>query len=63
MGMFWDLIQQAELDKQQKQADTLEERVAWLEEELIETRKRLRLTLETLEKHVGKDLDGDGKVG
>lgn len=63
MGIFWDLLQQDELDKQQKQANSVEERVDILEEELTQTKALLRKTLEALERFVGKDIDGDGKMG
>jgi len=62
MGIFFDLIQQEELEKQQVQADTLEERVDVLEQELAKTRKLLRKTLEALEHHIRKDVDGNGKI-
>ena len=63
MGIFWDLLQQDELEKQQKQANSVEDRVENLEEELAKTKALLRKTLEALESHVGKDIDGDGKMG
>lgn len=63
MGIFWDLLQQDELEKQQKQADSVEDRVENLEEELAKTKVLLRKTLEALENYVGKDIDGDGKLG
>ncbi len=63
MGIFFDLMQQEELEKQQAQADTLEERVEILEKELQKTRALLIKTLQVLETHVGKDIDGDGKTG
>lgn len=63
MGIFWDLIQQNELNKQQEQADSLEERVAQLETELSTTKTLLRKTLEALEMHLSKDIDGDGQLG
>lgn len=63
MGIFWDLLQQDELEKQQKQADTLEERVKALEDELAQTKTVLRKTLVALEEYLGKDIDGDGKTG
>ena len=63
MGIFWDLIQQSELDRQQKQADSLEDRVTRLESELFETRALLIKTLHVLEEHVGEDIDGDGETG
>lgn len=63
MGIFFDLMQQEELEKQQEQADTLEDRVELLESELKRTRELLIKTLHALETHVGKDIDGDGKTG
>ncbi|MEO9885264.1 MAG: hypothetical protein ABJR05_08355 [Balneola sp.] len=63
MGIFFDLMQQNELEKQQAQADTLEDRVGILEQELKKTSELLNKTLQVLETHVGKDIDGDGKTG
>lgn len=63
MGIFWDLLQQDELDKQEKQAKNLEERVVELEKELEATRALLKKTLVALETHLSQDIDGDGKTG
>ncbi len=63
MGIFWDLLQEDELKKQQKQADSIEDRVELLETELEQTKKLLRKTLEVLENHVQVDIDGDGNMG
>ena len=63
MGIFWDLMRQDELEKQKKQANTIEERVEQLEAELSSTRELLFKTLHVLEKHLGKDIDGDGVSG
>ena len=63
MGIFWDLLQEDELKKQQKQADSIEDRVEQLESELAKTKDLLRKTLEALETHVQIDIDGDGKMG
>jgi len=63
MGMFWDLIQQGEIEDQKKKADSLEDRVQQLENELANTKSLLLKTLHLLEKHTGKDIDGDGKMG
>ena len=63
MGIFWDLLQEDELKKQQKQADSIEDRVEQLESELAKTKDLLRKTLEALETHVQIDIDGDGKLG
>lgn len=63
MGIFWDLMQQSELEKQQEQANTLEDRVEILEKELSKTRGILNKTLHALETHLDKDIDGDGVKG
>jgi len=63
MGIFWDLLQQDELEKQKKQANSLEDRVTHLEEELEKTKALLKKTLVALETHIVKDIDGDGKMG
>lgn len=63
MGLFWDLIQQSQISKQQSKAETLEARVIFLENELRKTQKVLRKTLQVLEEHTGKDINGDGIIG
>ena len=63
MGIFWDLIQESKIQDQQKQADSQEERIQQLEEELAATRALLQKTLIALEEHLGEDIDGDGKTG
>lgn len=63
MGIFWDLLQQDEIEKQKKQANSIEERVAHLEEDLSNMQSLLKKTLIALENHLSKDIDGDGKLG
>ena len=63
MGIFWDLLQQDELEEQQKKSESLEDRVAILEDELNTTKSLLRKTLVALENHLSTDIDGDGKTG
>ena len=63
MGIFWDLVQQDELEEQKKQASSIEERVKLLEEDLVNTKALLKKTLMALETHLVKDIDGDGKTG
>ena len=63
MGIFWDLLQQDELEKQQEQANSIEERVDQLETELTSTKALLKKTLIALETHLSQDIDGDGKAG
>ncbi len=63
MGIFWDLIQQSEIQEQSKKAKNLEERVLVLEKELSETKTVLKKTLMALESYLEKDINGDGKTG
>ncbi len=63
MGLFWDLIQQSQIEEQKDRASTLEERVAHLENELHNTKVLLVKTLKALETAIGKDIDGDGVTG
>lgn len=63
MGIFWDLIQQNEIQEQSKKAKNLEERILQLEKELQDTKLVLKKTLIALENYLEKDIDGDGKLG
>lgn len=63
MGIFWDLIQQSQLEDQKTKAKTLEDRVEVLETRLAKTQALLQKTLVALETHIGKDIDGDGVTG
>lgn len=63
MGLFWDLIQQSQIEDQKERASTLEDRVAHLENELRETQVLLVKTLKALEKATNQDIDGDGIAG
>jgi hypothetical protein len=63
MGLFWDLIQQSQLDEQQGKAESLEERVKLLETELDKTKALLLQTLKVLEQRSGKDINNDGVIG
>ena len=63
MGIFWDLVQQDEIEKQKEKANSIEERVKLLEDELANTKALLKKTLIALETHLVKDIDGDGKAG
>ena len=63
MGLFWDLYQQSQISQQGERASTLEARVEHLEGEVTRLSGLLRDVIGRLEKHVGVDLDQDGRVG
>ncbi|MFQ3215081.1 MAG: hypothetical protein ACJAT1_000438 [Marivirga sp.] len=63
MGLFWNLIQQSQIEEQKNSSQSLEQRVRYLENELRRTQDLLVETLKVLEAHTGQDVDGDGKIG
>lgn len=63
MGLFWNLIQQDQIDKQHEKSKDLEGRVAYLEKELKRTQDLLYKTLMALERYSQEDIDGDGEIG
>jgi len=63
MGLFWDLMQQSQLEEQTKRATTLDARVAALEADVARTRQILSEALRRLETKFGEDLNDDGRIG
>ena len=63
MGLFWDLYQQSQISDQGQRAASLEGRVERLERENDRLATLLREVIGRLERHVGVDLDKDGRVG
>jgi hypothetical protein len=63
MGLFWDLYQQSQISEHSERAQSLEARVESLERQNDRLANLLREVIGRLEKHVGVDLDKDGRVG
>ncbi|MBM4195371.1 MAG: hypothetical protein FJ202_13490 [Gemmatimonadetes bacterium] len=63
MGLFWDLIQHSQIRDQAQRSTSIEHRVIMLENQVAQLQRTLNTTLERLEKHVGADLNNDGRVG
>ena len=63
MSLIWDIIQHSQISKQQDKTTRLEDRLASLEHELQRTQQNFLDLLHLMEKKLGEDLDGDGKVG
>ncbi len=63
MGLFWDLYQQSQITQHAERSGAVEARVNSLERELRHTQDLLRELIARLEKHVGQDLNADGRVG
>jgi hypothetical protein len=60
---IWDLFQQYQIYNQEKNSDSLEERVLYLENQMRQTREIMGNLLKYLEKKFGEDLDGDERIG
>lgn len=63
MGLFWDLIQQSQVQDHKSNAETLEIRVRNLGLELANTRELLIKILKISEMQSGKDIQETGKLG
>lgn len=61
--MLWDLIQQYQLSNRKEEVESLDQRVAQLENDLWATRMLLDKLMRRLEDRFGEDIDGDGKIG
>lgn len=60
MGIFWELMQEEELEEQCTKSESLDEIIEQLDTNLNKTQNLLRKTLEAHEHHIQKDVDGDG---
>ena len=63
MGLFWDLYQQSQISQHSERSAALEVRVDYLEKELRRTQQILNEVIARLERHVGQDLNSDGRIG
>ena len=63
MGLFWDLIQQSQINTARRQSSSLEERMVSLESQLRATQQLLHDLIIRLENVTGQDLNRDGRVG
>lgn len=63
MGFLWDIVQQVQLSNHHSKAESLEARVAELEERLDTTVEAFATLLKVLETKFGEDLNGDGELG
>ena len=63
MGVLWEVLQSGFIYHQKTKNDTIEERVAYLEEELQRTQTTMRELVKKIEEIHGMDIDGNGQVG
>lgn len=63
MGVLWEILQSGFIYHQKTKNDTIDERVAYLEDELGKTQETIRQLVLKIEEIHGMDVDGDGRVG
>ncbi len=63
MGILWEVVQTGLMYGQKRKSDSVEDRVQFLENQLIRTQDTLRELVKKIEKIHGLDIDGDGKIG
>ncbi|OHB74716.1 MAG: hypothetical protein A2Z25_20610 [Planctomycetes bacterium RBG_16_55_9] len=63
MGVLWEVVQTGLMYGQKRKADTIEDRVRTLEDQLQLTQNTLRNVVKKIEEIHGLDVDGDGRVG
>jgi len=63
MGLLWEVVQSGFMYGQKRKSDSIEDRVAYLEDQLQGTRNTIRELVKKLEEIHQMDIDGDGRVG
>ena len=63
MGILWEVLQTGMMYGQKRKSDSVEDRVAFLENQLESTRNTLAELVKKIEEIHGLDIDGDGRVG
>ncbi|MHC4243737.1 MAG: hypothetical protein ACYS3N_18940 [Planctomycetota bacterium] len=63
MGILWEVVQTGMMYGQKRKSDSVEDRVQFLENQLIRTQDTLRELVKKIEEIHGLDIDGDGKIG
>jgi hypothetical protein len=63
MGILWEVVQTGLMYGQKRKSDSVEDRVQFLENQLLRTQDTLRELVKKIEEIHGLDIDGDGKIG
>jgi hypothetical protein len=63
MGILWEVVQTGLMYGQKRKSDSVEDRVQFLENQLLRTQDTLRELVKKIEEIHGIDIDGDGKIG
>ncbi len=63
MGILWEIVQTGLMYGQKRKSDSVDDRVKFLEDQVMATQNTLRNLVKKLEEINKADFDGDGKVG
>lgn len=63
MGVLWEILQTGLMYGQKRKSDSVEDRVAFLENQLQRTQDTLGLLVKKIEEIHDLDIDGDGRIG
>jgi len=63
MGILWEIVQTGLMYGQKRKSDSVEDRVQYLEDQLAMTQTTIKNLARKIEEIIGKDVDGDGKIG
>ena len=63
MGILWEIVQTGLMYGQHRKSDSVDDRVKFLEDQVVATQNTLRNLVKKLEEINKADFDGDGKVG
>lgn len=63
MGLLWEILQSGFIYDQKKKSDSIQDRVAYLEDHLQKTQDTVRELVKKIEEIHNMDIDGDGRIG
>ncbi len=63
MGILWEVVQTGLMYGQKRKSDSVEDRVQFLENQVVRIQDTLRELVKKIEQIHGLDIDGDGKIG
>jgi hypothetical protein len=63
MGLLWEIVQSGFIYGQKRKSDSIQDRVADLENHLQRTQDTIRELVKKIESIHGLDVDGDGRIG
>ncbi len=63
MGLLWEIVQSGFLYNVHSKSNKVEDRVAFLEQQLAATQNTIRELVKQLEQKLGYDIDRDGRIG